>query len=325
MSDITWQNEYRQSITDVTELCRLLAIPCRSVHTDYPLLVPRPFADLMERGNPNDPLLLQVLPQVEENQVATGFSKDPLDELAGAQRCAALNKYAGRTLLLASSECGIHCRFCFRRHLPKVPVNPDVETLLATIRHNTAIDEVILSGGDPLMLDDNALDNLLQSILRIEHVRRIRIHSRLPVVLPNRLTPQLTEILTLPIPVYLVLHINHPNELSNGFLERRDLLIKPVVMAQTVLLRRINNNVETLSRLFRRLADARILPYYLHQLDQVEGAAHFEVSLQEGSQIVAELRDQLPGYAVPVYVREVTGKNCKEIIAVFAPESRSTG
>jgi len=314
MSDISWQSEFRQSITDRDELCRILAIPPCSTRIDYPLLVPRPFVDLMERGNPNDPLLLQILPRTEENHTAAGFVKDPLGEIADVQSGLALNKYAGRTLLFASQECGVHCRFCFRRHFSKVPTHPDVEALLAPIRLAPTIEEVILSGGDPLMLDDETLGNLLQSILRIHHVQRIRIHSRLPIVLPSRLTSELAAMLTLPIPVYLVLHVNHPNELSEGFLERRELLTKPLVMAQTVLLRRINNDVETLSRLFRRLVDARILPYYLHQLDRVEGAAHFEVSSAEGLRIIAGLRERLPGYAVPIYVREVRGKNCKDVI-----------
>ena len=310
MNDVSWQSELRQAITDTSELCRILAIPSCAAHTDYPLLVPRPFVNLMGRGNPNDPLLLQVLPQPEEQQTACGFSKDPLGEIT--EGTIALNKYASRTLLLASPKCGIHCRFCFRRHFPKL--DSDIETLLASIQHTPTTEEVILSGGDPLMLDDDALDFLLQSILRMKHIRRIRIHSRLPIVLPNRLTPKLAELLMLPIPVYLVLHINHPNELSRDFLERRELLAKPVVMAQTVLLRRINDDAETLCRLFRRLIDARILPYYLHQLDRVAGSAHFEVSPEKGMAILAELRERLPGYAVPTYVREVVGKTCKEIM-----------
>ena len=320
MNDIPWQSVLRQSITSIDELCGILAIPRCSVCVDYPLLVPRPFVDLLERGNPNDPLLLQVLPRPEENQPVTGFSKDPLGEIAKGG--LAFHRYDGRILLLVAQECGINCRFCFRRHRPKVNVGMEtpgmetsgVETLLAPIRHDTTIEEVILSGGDPLILDDDALERLLQSILRIEHVRRIRIHSRLPIVLPNRLTPKLAEILTLPIPVYLVLHVNHPNELSDDFLKRRELLTKPVVMAQTVLLRQINDDTETLFRLFRRLIDARILPYYLHQLDRVEGAAHFEVLPAKGLEILAELRKRLPGYAVPVYVRETGGTTCKEVI-----------
>ena len=323
MNDLHWQSELRQAITDTDELCRILAIrPC-SIHTDYPLLVPRPFVDLMERGNPNDPLLLQVLPRSDENQAAHGFSKDPLCEIADTKGSVALNKYAGRTLLLASQECGIHCRFCFRRHFPKKNNHGGhrdftEDTEICCDSSFSPIEEVILSGGDPLMLDDNALDHLLQSILRMKHIRRIRIHSRLPIVLPSRLTPKLAELLTLPIPVYLVLHVNHPNELSTDFLERRELLMKPVVMSQTVLLRKVNDDVETLYHLFRQLIDARILPYYLHQLDRVEGAAHFEVPSEKGLAILAELRDRLPGYAVPVYVREVAGKACKEVITGYA-------
>ena len=307
-----WQSELRQAITDSDELCRILAIrPCL-VPTDYPLLVPRSFVDLMERGNPNDPLLLQVLPRSDENQPAHEFSKDPLGEIANTEGGIALNKYTGRILLFASQKCAVHCRFCFRRHFPKALA--DADTLLAPIRHNTAVEEVILSGGDPLMLDDDAFDRLLKSIQQIEHVRRIRIHSRLPIVLPSRLTSTLADILTLPIPVYLVLHVNHPNELSDDFLARRALMMKPVVMAQTVLLRNINDNAETLARLFHRLIDARILPYYLHQLDRVEGAAHFEVPSERGLELLSEVRNRLPGYAVPVYVREIAGKNCKEVI-----------
>ena len=313
MSSISWQNELQQSITDMDELCRILAIPSRSVHSDYPLLVPRPFVDLMEHENPNDPLLLQVLPQTEENQSFPGFSKDPLGEIADSDGGIVLNKYAGRTLLFASQECGVHCRFCFRRHFPKASPCSDMETLLAPIR-SAATEEVILSGGDPLMLDDDVLDHLLQSLLQIKHVRRIRIHSRLPIVLPSRLTPKLAKILTLPIPVYFVLHVNHPNELSQKFLERREYLAKPVVLAQTVLLRKINDDVETLENLFRRLIEARILPYYLHQLDRVAGSAHFEVPVCEGIKILAELRNRLPGYAVPVYVQEINGKKCKNVI-----------
>ena len=323
MNHISWQEELQQSFSSVDELCRKLTLPPCSVRTDYPLLVPRPFVDLMERGNPNDPLLLQVLPQTEENQSVAGFSKDPVGEWTHVEGVhgdggIALNKYAGRTLLLASRECGLHCRFCFRRHFPKVPTSPvptrlDVESLLIPIR-NAAAEEVILSGGDPLMLADEALDQLLQSMLRLNHVRRIRIHSRLPLALPSRLTPQLAEILTLPIPVYVVFHVNHPNELSEEFLERRTLLTKPVVLSQSVLLRRVNDDAETLYHLFRRLIDARIVPYYLHQLDRVAGAAHFEVAPDKGTAILTELRRHLPGYAVPTYVQEISGKDCKEII-----------
>ena len=318
MNNDSWQSELQRSLTDVGELCRILEIPLCLNHADYPLLVPRPFVDLMERGKTDDPLLLQILPQAEENQTVPGFSKDPLGEIAETDGEIFLNKYTGRTLLLVSQECAVHCRFCFRRHFPKVPTEGDGGRQTADNR-GVLQEEIILSGGDPLMLDDEELDRLLQSFLQVKHVRRIRIHSRLPIVLPCRLTAKLAEILTLPIPVYLVLHVNHPNELSGEFLRRRELLVKPVVLAQTVLLRRINDDTDTLYRLFHRLIDARILPYYLHQLDKVEGAAHFEVSASEGFRMFAELRQRLPGYAVPTYVRELKGKPCKEIMEGNAP------
>lgn len=316
MNHDSWQDELRQAITNVDELCRTLEVPPCADVLDYPLLVPRPFVDLMERENLSDPLLMQVLPQAEENRIHPNFCKDPLGEIANAEGGIALHKYAGRTLLLVSQECGVHCRFCFRRHFPKTRIAPNREAFLASIQ-DSATEEVILSGGDPLMLDDEVLDQLLQSILRLKHVQRIRIHSRLPIVLPSRLTPELVNILTLPIPVYLVLHVNHPNELSEAFLERRELLTQPVVMSQTVLLRRINDNEATLYRLFRRLIEARIVPYYLHQLDKVSGAAHFEVAPEEGIRILSTLQTLLPGYALPKYVREVVGKNCKEIILSY--------
>ena len=320
MSNTTWQHElYQSAITDVNELCRILSIPTCACPTDYPLFVPRPFVDLMERENPNDPLLLQVLPRSEENQTVPGFSKDPLNEIDDVKQNLALNKYEGRTLFFASNKCGIHCRFCFRRHFPQMSGKLGI----SQIQGDPTIEEVILSGGDPLMLDDNTLDELIQRIAQINHVRRIRIHSRLPIVFPSRLTQKLAEILTIPKPVYLVLHINHPNELSNDFLERREHLTNAVVMAQMVLLRGINDNTETLYRLYSKLVDARILPYYLHQLDKVEGAAHFEAAPEVGIKILTELRERLPGYALPAYVREVPGKNCKEVMMTAKSRKRN--
>ena len=302
------------AVTNTDELCKILAIPNCSVPTNYPLLVPRPFIDLMERSNPNDPLLLQVLPSSEENQNRPGFSQDPLGETALVQENIILNKYEGRSLLLISPDCAVHCRFCFRRATRSAVKTQKICLPKLTNTMNNGPEEIILSGGDPLMLDDDALDRLLQSIVQAGYVRRIRLHTRLPIVLPERLTPQLASVLTLPIPVYLVLHINHPNELSAEFLERRALLTWPIVMSQTVLLRRINDDSETLYRLFRRLIDARIIPYYLHQLDRVSGSAHFEVEPAKGLHIVSELRERLPGYAVPVYVREEPGKKCKSVM-----------
>jgi EF-P beta-lysylation protein EpmB len=285
------------------------------IESDYPLFVPRSFVDLMEKGNPNDPLLLQILPRQEEQLEFAGFSRDPLGEFSeGVSNSVSnpiLKKYAGRLLLLTSGCCGIHCRFCFRRFFPKSNNNNKFEKILEPIRNETTIEEIILSGGDPLMLDDAELERLFCQITEIAHIKRIRIHSRLPVVLPSRITPELIKIFSLSLPVYLVLHINHPNELSHDFLTRRKLLTTPVVMSQTVLLKGVNDNADVLTQLFGQLANHQILPYYLHQLDRIQGAAHFEVSPELGIKLMEQLRQNLPGYAVPKYVREIPGTEYK--------------
>jgi EF-P beta-lysylation protein EpmB len=324
MQQPVWQEELRQSVTDTDELCRILSLSARTITADtvpseYPLRVPRPFIKLMKPGNARDPLLLQVLPQNAENVRTGGFSQDPLQENANSGTGCILHKYPGRSLILVSNRCGVHCRFCFRRYtLRQNQFFPaagfDTGTQLEPIRQDTSIEEIIFSGGDPLILEDEILHDLLQAAVKIKHVQRIRIHSRLPVVLPNRLTPELAEILTLPKPLYLVLHVNHPDELSADLLDRREYLVKPVLLSQTVLLKGINDDTETLARLFTQLSNHRILPYYLHQLDRVAGAAHFEVSPADGCRILRELRHKLPGYAVPVYVRECCGLPSKEIV-----------
>jgi EF-P beta-lysylation protein EpmB len=310
---VDWQIELSESFTDAAELCRYLNIPFPNVQTEYPLLVPRSFVKRMQHGNPNDPLLLQVLPSPEENVATSGFSCDPLGEAANVQSSCVLQKYPKRVLVLASDSCGVHCRFCFRRQLKRNRPNhlssllPFIETL------DAPTEELILSGGDPLMLNNEALEKLIQQIIKLPNIKRLRIHSRLPVVLPSRMTEKLNAVLTLPkpIPVYLVLHVNHPNELDGEFAERRRLLVSPVLMSQTVLLRGINDHLETLEQLFTRLANLAIVPYYLHQLDKVQGAAHFEVPISSGCKLIAELRNRLPGYAVPRYVQEIEGLSGK--------------
>lgn len=332
MTNVNWKNELSQAVTQTPELYRILGLPaeqdCQPVAEEYPLFVPRPFVGKMVKGNPNDPLLLQVLPRQEELATVSGFSRDPLHEFSNnTSSCRVLKKYAGRALLLVSNDCGIHCRFCFRRFFPKLNSfhknhfneNPSGEnysdnfkTLLEPIRSDHSIEEVILSGGDPLLLDDSELERLLYYIVKIPHVKRIRIHSRLPVILPNRLTPELIKILSFPFPVYLVLHVNHPNELGDDFWVRREELTVPVVLSQTVLLKGINDNPNVLYQLFDQLINHRIIPYYLHQLDRVHGAAHFEVSPDKGCRLMEQLRQHLSGYAIPRYVREIPGMASKQ-------------
>ncbi|MDR1271010.1 MAG: KamA family radical SAM protein [Planctomycetaceae bacterium] len=349
MTNVNWKDELSQAVTEVPELFRLLELPIdwesSSVSRDnslkyslnnsleYSLFVPRSFVGKMTKGDSNDPLLLQILPRLEEQALVSGFSRDPLHELSNHvskhlsnhflcdSSCRVLKKYAGRALLLVSNSCGIHCRFCFRRFFPRPNRSDkscfndnDFETLLEPIRSDNTIEEVILSGGDPLLLDDWELERLLYYIVKISHVKRIRIHSRLPIVLPNRLTPELIKILSFPFPIYLVLHVNHPNELSDDFWVRRENLNVPVILSQTVLLKGINDNFDVLYQLFDQLIDHRIIPYYLHQLDRVHGAAHFEVSPDKGCRLLEQLRNCLPGYAIPRYVREIPGMLSKQEI-----------
>ncbi|GHT21604.1 EF-P beta-lysylation protein EpmB [Planctomycetales bacterium] len=310
-----WQTELSQAFTSAGELCRELRIPPVAEIPGEPLFVPRSFVARMQQGNPNDPLLLQVLPQQEELKPVDGFSNDPLGEET-KKHSGLLQKYPRRALMLTTNACGIHCRFCFRRHTKKdrSSFSTKLKSLPSVLSALPSIEEIILSGGDPLMLNDNELNELCRQITMLPNIKRLRIHSRLPMVLPNRITPQLNRILDLPIPVYLVLHINHPNEINEAFIEKRQLLRAPVLMAQTVLLRSINDNTDTLDKLFTALADLAIIPYYLHQLDKVAGAAHFEVPVSTGIKIINELNCRLPGYAVPKYVREVNGLLCKEKI-----------
>lgn len=304
------------SITDLEELRRMLDLPDTVgvvPAPELPLLVPRRFVRLMKRGDPNDPLLRQVLPEAEESNAVDGFSEDPLAEFSGGAGVPLLQKYPGRALLMTSSCCGIHCRFCFRRFFPRSEP-PDFETVLEPVRNDPAIEELILSGGDPLTLTDEKLQRLVYYIVKMPHVKRIRLHSRLPIVRPDRITPRLLQILDSERPVYLVLHVNHPNELDEEVFTALASLRKAglSLLSQTVLLKGINDDEETLYRLFSVLADHRVLPYYLHQLDKVRGAAHFEVDPQIGRQLIARLRDRLPGYAVPRYVRETIGSCCKQ-------------
>ncbi|MDR3183377.1 MAG: KamA family radical SAM protein [Planctomycetaceae bacterium] len=314
----SWRSELTGSFTDAAVLRRHLDLPATNVTTDYPLLVPLPFVRRMQCGNPADPLLLQVLPMPEELERVSGFSADPLNESAAESAASGiLVKYPHRALVLASPVCGIHCRFCFRRNtLPQKDRGFCNSFRLRFVTDD--IDEIILSGGDPLMLSDEELGGLCRQIIKMPHIKRLRIHSRLPVVLPKRITTQLNKVLDLPIQVYLVLHVNHPNELDDELAQRLRLLRSPVLLSQSVLLRRINDDADTLEQLFRRLTDLGIVPYYLHQLDRVQGAAHFEVTPELGCRLMSELRSRLSGYAVPKYVREVPGQTCKENVEVAA-------
>ena len=272
----------------------------------------------MRPGDPQDPLLLQVLPLADELSSPPAYSDDPVDDGGAAVVPGLLNKYYGRVLLITTGACAIHCRYCFRRHFPYAEAPHSLaqwEPAIDAIAADPTIDEVILSGGDPLTLVDRWLAQLAERLARIPHVRRLRIHTRLPIVLPERVCQDLLAWLrgTRLTPI-VVVHANHPAEISADVAFALERLVDAgiVVLNQSVLLRHVNDSADVLEQLSRRLIDLRVMPYYLHQLDRVRGAAHFEVPEVRGRELITELRRRLPGYAVPRYVRERAGTASKE-------------
>ncbi len=323
----TWQEAFKDSVRDPAELCRLLNLPARYVAgaalaaRDFPLFVPRGYVARMRPRDPRDPLLLQVLPLEDERARPPGYGDDPVGDGAATQSPGLLHKYRSRILMVTTGACAVHCRYCFRRHFPygEGPRSLDQwEPALGQIAADRSIREVIYSGGDPLTLIDPHLAELTRRLAAIPHVQRLRIHTRLPIMIPQRVTDELIAWLrgTRLAPI-VVVHANHANELDDAVASALSRLADAgiVLLNQSVLLRGVNDSVDALAALCERLVDLRVMPYYLHQLDRVAGAAHFEVPLEEGRRIVAELRRRLPGYAVPRYVREVPGEQHKTILA----------
>jgi EF-P beta-lysylation protein EpmB len=320
-----WQQAMRQAVRSGRELCRLLNLPaelaCPQAEADFPVFVPPAYLARIRPGDLHDPLLLQILPQATETESTKGFTDDPLAEMTAQSAPGMLHKYAGRVLLVTTGTCAIHCRYCFRRHFPyqQLPSLADWQPALDQISADNTVEEVILSGGDPLTLADGSLRRLVEELAAIQHVRRLRIHTRLPVMIPERVTDELLATLrgTRLVPI-VVLHANCAQELDEAVAQAVARLVDAGVpmLNQAVLLKGVNDTTDALVELSRRLLDLRVLPYYLHQLDRVRGAAHFEVPKGVGLQLIETLRQQMPGYAVPRYVEELAGETSKrEIIA----------
>ena len=316
----TWHDSLAQAVRDPHELISLLQLPnelleaARLAAELFPLRVPRSYIARMRPRDVTDPLLNQVLPLRDELRVVPGFSPDAVGDEASHAAPGLLKKYHGRALMISTGACAIHCRYCFRRHYPygNEPKRLDEwEPAFGALEADTTIHEVLLSGGDPLMLTDARLEALIERLARIPHLRRLRVHSRLPVVLPDRVTPTLLRLLTgTRLTPIMVVHANHPNEIVGDCHDALLDLVRGGVttLNQSVLLRQINDRVETLEALSERLIDVGVIPYYLHQLDRVQGTAHFEVDQAQGEALIAQLRTRLPGYAVPQYVREDAGE-----------------
>jgi EF-P beta-lysylation protein EpmB len=322
-----WQRELADAIRDPAELCRVLGLDAAVAEKglpatgSFPLLVPRVFAARMRPGDSRDPLLLQVLPQAAETEDVAGWSADPLREGDALAAPGLVKKYDGRALLLLTGGCAVNCRYCFRREFPYAAsgaTRRGVAEGLEAIAADNSLTEVILSGGDPLLTDDAFLGDVIKRLDGIPHLQRIRIHTRLPVVLPSRVTPGLVEVLTASrLARVVVLHANHPKELDASVaVAVRSLAASPaIILNQAVLLAGINDSAAVLAALSERLVELGVVPYYLHLLDRVRGANHFDVPQGRAEELHRQLRDTLPGYAVPRLVREVPGEPSKVWIA----------
>lgn len=318
-----WQTELARGFRRPAELLEALALDpdllpaAEAGHRDFPVRVPRGFVRRMRPGDPDDPLLRQVLPLAAEQTGAPDFGTDPVGDLAAQQAPGVLHKYHGRALLVATGACAINCRYCFRRHFPYGDAHAAREAwqpALAYLRHQSGLREVILSGGDPLTLPDRRLGPLAAELATIPHLVRLRVHSRLPVVLPERVDDGLLAWLagTRLQPV-MVLHANHANELDGEVASacRRLREAGIQLLNQAVLLRGINDTADAQSALSERLFALGVLPYYLHQLDRVAGATHFLVPEDEARELAAALAARLPGYLVPQLMREDAGAPAK--------------
>lgn len=314
-----WQQAWREAVRDPRELLSLLDLPQLAGRiadedaTPFPLRVPRGFVARMRRGDPHDPLLRQVLPLDDELRATPGFGLDAVGDALAKAGPGVIRKYRGRALLVATGSCAVNCRYCFRRHFPyaeETAARDGWRDAVALIRADATIDEVILSGGDPLSLATPKLAELTDALRGVAHIKRLRIHSRLPVVLPERIDDALLGWLAaLPWPVAMVVHANHANEFDAHVDDALARLrgIRVALLNQAVLLRGVNDSADALADLCERGYAAGVLPYYLHQLDRVQGVAHFEVPDERARTLHAALAARLPGYLVPKLVREVPG------------------
>lgn len=321
-----WQQQLAEAFNNIEDLCRYLhlspdELPISVAAVEnFPLRVPLSFAACMEKGNPHDPLLRQVLPIKEELFAYPGFNNDPVGDLAATTQTGVLHKYHGRVLFINTGSCAINCRYCFRRNFPYADLQlskQKEDTAIQYIQDDASISEVILSGGDPLLLSDSRLSRLIQQLDSIKHLKRIRIHSRLPIVLPARITSEFIKTLTQNSKqITIVTHCNHANEINDRVIASCNSLKNAgiTLFNQAVLLKGVNDSVEALCELSEQLFSHGIIPYYLHLLDKATGTGHFEVSEIEALALIRQVQATLPGYLVPKLVKELAGGSSKQTI-----------
>jgi EF-P beta-lysylation protein EpmB len=319
----SWQTALAQAIRDPAVLLQHLALPmdllpaAQAAARQFPLRVPHSYAQRIRPADPNDPLLRQVLPLAEECMLESDGKTDPVGDLHAMPSPGLLHKYHGRALLVTSGACAIHCRYCFRRHFPYASANPlhqHRQTTLDYLRAHPEINELILSGGDPLSLPDSQLAGWVRECETIPHLQTLRLHTRLPVVVPERVDSGLcTWLSQTRLAKVIVLHINHPQEIDADVTAAVQALRQcgATLLNQSVLLRGVNDAAETLIQLSQALFAMGVLPYYLHQFDPVRGAMHFAVPKAEGLALMTQLKARLPGYLVPRYVQEIPGMAAK--------------
>lgn len=321
-----WQKALINAITDPAELCQILELSptlltaAKKAATLFPLRVPRNFVARMQKGNPKDPLLLQVLPLQAEFKKHKAFSENPLTENKFNPLPGLLHKYPTRVLITLTGNCAVNCRYCFRRNFPyseNLPAQTGLDKILDYIARATEVNEVILSGGDPLNTSDVYLESLIYDLATIPHLKRVRIHSRLPIVLPERISDTFCELFTATrLQAIMVLHSNHPNEIEKNVISACHKMAAAgiTLLNQSVLLKDVNDDATVLAELSEQLFAAGVLPYYLHLLDKVSGSSHFLISDRTAKTIYRELQSKLPGFLVPKLVREIPGENSKTML-----------
>ena len=323
-----WIFELANVVTDIKKLYRCLnldpeaiSLPMLQARKQFPLRVPMAFINRMKKGDSQDPLLLQVLCDEKELINVAGFSEDPLEEQNNTIP-GLLHKYHNRALLMTKTACAINCRYCFRRHFPyhdNQGTKKNLGAALEYIASHPELDEIILSGGDPLMAKDHEMAFLITELEKIPHIKRLRIHSRLAVVIPNRITSELCRLFAKTrLQIVLVTHINHPNEIDDNVTDAIKCLKEHqvTVLNQSVLLKKVNDDADVLACLSNKLFSIGILPYYIHLLDKVQGAAHFLVDDDNAKQIMRQLAKNVSGYLVPKLAREIGGEKSKRVIAI---------
>ena len=322
-----WQSILAESVTSPEALLQACGLDpaewlsgARPGHRLFPVRVPAPYLGRIRRGDPDDPLLRQILPLAEEAMIVPGYVADPLDEEVRSPALGLIRKYQSRALLMITGQCAINCRYCFRRHFPydEHRLSPQArEAALSTLAAAPEINEIIFSGGDPLAVNDRLLARWSESLDQIPHLKRLRIHSRLPVVIPQRVDDALLDWLGKSrLKPILVIHVNHPREVDDQVVSALARLQQAGVtlLNQSVILRGVNDHADTLCELSERLFDAGVMPYYLHAFDPVSGAHHFDVPDDQARALIRSMQSRLPGYLVPRLVREIPGRDSKTLL-----------